>query len=324
MTTIPSVRDADVAGKRVLLRVDFNVPLKDGAVADDLRIRAALPTITLLLERGASHITLLTHLGRPKDASDTSARIAPVAACLRTLLHSPLVELHENLRFDPREEANDATFARELAQLGDVYVDDAFSNAHRSHASMVGVPALLPSYAGLNLLSEVEHLTEALTPTHPALAILGGAKLETKLPLIEKFSGLYNKVLVGGALANVYQSSHDNTSLPLDGVPQLENMLDIGKNTQAAWSEEIAQAAFVVWNGPMGMYEKEEYTLGTDALAKAIAVGTCKAVVGGGDTLTALRKFSFDPARVFLSTGGGAMLEFLIKGTLPAIEALKR
>lgn len=360
MQTIASVKDADVAGKRVLLRTDFNTPLKDGKVEDDTRIRAALPTIKLLLERGAAKITILTHLGRPKNAQDDSVRVAPVAAYLKTLVDSPLVAVRENLRYDPREEQNDAAFAAELAQEGDLYVNEAFSNSHRIHASMVALPKLLPSYAGLHLLEEVAHLEQALTPPEGSIAVIGGAKFETKVPLIKKLLGHYSEVLLGGALANDIIKARglpfgdslvstlpvppeiavdQRLQVPTDAIFAMvgsnaersgsvvdirkgEGVIDIGPVTSKLWADKISKAPFVLWNGPMGIYE-QGYRDGTDTLAAALAASGVRAVVGGGDTVAALSKQQFDPAKVFISTGGGAMLEFLADGTLPALEALK-
>ena len=323
---IKSVADADVAGKRVLVRVDFNVPIEGGKVVEDMRIRAAIPTIELLHQKGASQITLITHIGRPEGKVVEELRVAPVEARLRELTQAPFV-MEENLRFNPGEEANDPAFAQQLASFGDIFVNDAFAVSHRADASVVGVPKLLPSYAGLLMEKEVHMLSHALVPPPGAIAILGGAKLETKLPLIEKFAALYSKVLVGGAIANEY-ASHEarpqNVLLPQDGIPQLAGMFDIGTQTREGWVREIAAAPFVLWNGPVGMYEKPEFAQGTDALASALVGSSAAAVIGGGDTAAAIAKFTFDPARIFISTGGGAMLEFLIAGTLPGIEALKK
>ena len=321
---VKSVRDADVAGKRVLVRCDFDVPMENGKVVEDIRLRDALPTLQLLREHGAAHITLIGHVGRPDGKIVEELRMAPVAARLAELIDMKGIEVRENLRFDPREEANDESFAKELAGLGDIFVNEAFADSHREHASIVGIPKFLPSFAGLRFVEEIEKLSNALMPPPGAIAILGGAKLETKLPLIEKFASIYNRVLVGGAIANEYKPKTANVVLPQDGVPQLEHMLDIGPQTQAAWAGEIIAAPFVLWNGPMGIYEKEEFARGTDALAAALAKVTGNAVIGGGDTAAAIARFTFDPSRIFISTGGGAMLEFLIKGTLPGIEALKR
>lgn len=360
MQGIRSVADADVAGKRVLLRVDFNVPLREGRVEDDTRIRAALPTIALLLKKGASRISILTHVGRPSGPDDASARVAPIAAHLKTLVDHPAIEVRENLRFDPREEANDPALAAELAKEGDVYVNEAFSNSHRAHTSMVGVPKLLPHYAGLNLMQELAQVSRALTPPKGALALIGGAKFETKLPLIKKLLSLYSEVLLGGALGNDLIKARglpfggslvSETPVPPDVaanerllIPQdaifaetssnaersglvvdvrtNEGIIDIGPITSKLWSDKVAQAPFVLWNGPMGIYE-QGYRDGTDAIAAALAESHVPAVVGGGDTEAALRKYSFDADKVFVSTGGGAMLQYLADGTLPALEALK-
>lgn len=360
MQGIRSVADADVAGKRVLLRVDFNVPLHEGKVADDTRIRAALPTLKLLIEKGAAKVVLLTHLGRPKGSKDDTVRVAPVAAHLKTLLDHPAIEVRENLRFDPREEANDPAFAKELAQEGDLYVNEAFSNSHRAHTSMVGLPKLLPHYAGLNLMEELMHVSTALTPPQGSIALIGGAKFETKLPLIQRLLSLYSEILLGGALGNDIIKAR---GLPFGGslvsatpvppevaaderlvIPQdaifaetgsnaersglvvdirtNEGIIDIGPFTSKLWSEKVAKAPFVLWNGPMGIYE-QGYRDGTDAIATALAQSGTRAVVGGGDTVASLKKQSFDPDKVFISTGGGAMLQFLAEGTLPALEALK-
>lgn len=359
MQEIRSVKDADVAGKRVLLRVDFNVPLKDGAVLNDLRIRAALPTIELLHQKGAASIVILTDIGRPEGVAVEGLRVAPVAAHLRGLTSVPFV-MEENLRFERGEEAGDPAFAKKLSELGDVYVNDAFSNSHRAHASMVLLPKLLPAYAGLRLQQEVEALSQALTPPPGSVALIGGAKFETKAPLITKLLGVYDHMLLGGALANdvikarglpfgksmISELSvppeiagNERLEVPSDGIfaergsnaersgsivdiRANEGVIDIGPLTAKAWGERIAKAPFVLWNGPVGIYE-QGYSDGTDVLAAALARSGTRAVVGGGDTVAAVSKQKFDPEKVFISTGGGAMLQFLSDGTLPAIEALK-
>lgn len=361
MQGIRSVAEADVSGKRAIVRVDFNVPMKDGVIEDDARIRAALPTLKLLLDKGAAKIVVMTHLGRPKGPEDASAKVAPVAARLRELLDSPQIEVRENLRFDAREEANDAGFAAELAKEGDLYVNEAFSNSHRAHASMVGLPKLLPSYAGLDLLNEVARVSAALAPAKGAVALIGGAKFETKLPLIKKLLPLYGSILLGGALGNDLikarglpfgnslisevpvppeVASDERLHIPTDAifgesgsnaersglvvdVRANEGIIDIGPATAKAWADMVSHAPFVLWNGPLGIYE-QGYRDGTDTVAAALAQSGVPAVVGGGDTAAALAKTSFDPNKVFVSTGGGAMLQFLADGTLPALEALKR
>lgn len=324
MQKVASVRDADVAGKRVLLRVDYNVPMDGGTIVDDSRMRATLPTISLLRDRGAAKIILATHLGRPDGKVVEELRTAPLFEHLKTLVTIVDMEMLENLRFNPGEESNNPAFAAELASHADVFVNDAFAASHRAHASIVGVAKLLPAYAGLLVEKEISKLSEALTPPTPSIVIIGGAKLETKMPLIEKLSPVYGKVLVGGALANeLIQNPAPNVFLPEDGVPELKKMSDIGPKTTEAWVREIKSSAFVLWNGPVGWIEKG-YTQATSALAQALVDAGTKAVIGGGDTAAAIAKFSFDPEKVFISTGGGATLEFLTEGTLPGIEALTR
>lgn len=357
MQEVTSVTKANIGGKRVVMRVDFNVPLKGGKILDDTRIRAALPTINYLHEQKAAAIILLAHVGRPEGKVVKTLSTAPIEKHLRTLTDAPF-ELRENLRFDPREEMNDPVFAQELARLGDIFVQDAFADAHREHASIVGITKLLPSYAGLLLSKEVETLTTALTPPKGAVAIIGGAKFETKEPLVEKLLATYDKVLLGGALGNdllkargmpfgsslisskplkLTLAAHEHLFGPLDVVAEFEGVarnafpadvrtkeqiVDIGEKTASYWSELISQAPFVLWNGPVGVYENGR-TQGTDALAGALVKSTAHAVIGGGDTAAAVSKISFDAHRIFISTGGGAMLEFLTEGTLPGIEALR-
>lgn len=362
MHDIPRIQDAALAGKRVLIRVDFNVPLAapEGVpvVVDAARIKAAIPTIEYVHAQGASKIVLITHVGRPEGKVVNELSVAPIREALKTFVDYPELELLENLRFDPREEANDEGYAQELASHGDIYINEAFPVSHRSDASIVGVPKLLPSYAGLRFIEEVEHLSAALTPPQGSLALIGGAKFETKQPLLEKLSSLYDCVLLGGALANDLLKSRGTpvgvslvsglpvpTSLaenahvcqPLDlvvtsdgqaresetgDVRQNERIVDIGQKTIAEWSKRLSQAPFVLWNGPTGVYE-QGFTAATDALAAAIAGSQNRAVIGGGDTLASLQKCTFDPSRIFTSTAGGAMLEFLTHGTLPGIDALR-
>jgi len=364
MQAVKNVKDADVAGKRVLVRVDFNVPLEmhegHAAVLTDFRIEAVLPTLQLLLERGATKIIVLTHVGRPEGKVVEALRVAPIAERLHALLGAPQVEVMENLRFDPREEANDMTFAKELASQGDVYVNEAFPVSHRNDASIVSLPTLLPSFAGLRFVEEVERITPALNPPAGALAIVGGAKFETKQPLIEKLLSKYSALLLGGALGNdvikargwpIGASLTSNVGVPVDiasderlivatdavvrddaanaerttlvvDTQDSEAIVDIGPVTAKQWADKVAAAPFVVWNGPLGVYE-QGFSDGTDVVAQALVASGAHAVVGGGDTAAAVQKVVFDPAKVWVSTGGGAMLEFLVAGTLPGIEALK-
>jgi phosphoglycerate kinase len=356
---IKNIADADVSGKRVLVRADLDVPIEDGKISDDSRLKALIPTLKFLQEHGTAHITVIGHLGRPGGKVVESLRTAPVAAHLKEL-GSGDVEVLENLRFDPREESNDEGFAKELATHGDVFVNEAFANCHRAHASIVGIPKFLPSFAGLQLQKEIEKLTSALVPPAKSVAIIGGAKFETKVPLLSKLTNMYPQVLVGGALANdllkvrgwpvgdslvsqtpvpdaiaaddkiliptdaaiFNKETHMGRTAPVSDVRIGEQFVDIGSQTFAAWGEIIKASEFVLWNGPMGVYE-EGYIEGTDAIAKAIESSRAHAVIGGGDTAAAIAKVSLDSARVFISTGGGAMLEFLVQGTLPGIEALK-
>lgn len=365
-----SVKDAEVSGKRVLVRADFDVPLGSvrgkPQVVDDTRIRAVLPTLELLHERGAAQIILLSHLGRPGGKAVEELRVTPIATRLHELTRVPF-ELRENVRFDPREAANDAGFAKELSRLGDVFVNEAFADSHRTHASIVGIPLFLRSYAGLRLEEEVIQLSRALTPQRGAVAIIGGAKFETKVPLLTALIERYTHILLGGALGNdilkargipVGSSLVSDVPAPqeLAGGGRLqvsqdvvvkevganaerttlvndirinERIIDIGPKTREEWSKIVARAPFVLWNGPLGVYE-EGFRDGTDAMAQALALRSNSmqspqfhAVIGGGDTIAALSKHTFDPAKVFLSTGGGALLEFLARGTLPGLELLK-
>ena len=372
-----SVRDADVAGKRVLLRTSLNVPIAaDGSVGDVFRLQKDVATIEFLVRNGAK-IILVGYIGRE------GGTLAPVAKTLQTLIPSIPIAftttavadvggevaalkegtclMLENIRKEPGEEKNDATLAANLAKLADIFVDDAFPEAHRAYASNVGVASLLPAYAGLLLEEEVVRLSHALVPPAKSLAIIGGAKFETKQPLLEKLLTVYPNILLGGALANDLLKARGltiGTSLISDApVPEDlvgderilmpddvrvdggalgvrvahtadvradEHIVDIGTLTEASWSKHITEAEFVLWNGPMGIYEKG-FVDGTDALAEALVNSSAKAVIGGGDTAAALAKFTFDPARIFVSTGGGAMLEFLANGgTLPALEVLKK
>jgi len=368
---IPLV-NASVEGKRVLLRTSLNVPLSpSGKVVDMFRLKAAIPTIEWLSQQGARTI-VIAHLGEGgaslKGVVETLATLTktPIRFFGGTLEQTKTEEVKqgecivlENIRNYEGEKINDPVFSKTLSELADLYVDDAFADAHRAHASIVGVPTFLPSYAGLLMMQEIEHLTPALTPPPHAVAIVGGAKFETKEPLITTLLSQYETLLLGGALANdvlkarglpIGVSSISNSSIPVsitgndrvlvptDGVlvdelhhrhrkggihdvRKDEKIIDIGPNTANAWKEIIFHSPFVIWNGPMGVYE-QGFIAGTDALAEAIANSHATAVVGGGDTLAALQKFSFDTKKVFLSTGGGAMLQFLSSGTLFGIEAL--
>jgi phosphoglycerate kinase len=386
-----SVRDAEVAGRRVLVRVDFNVPLDGGEVADDMRIRAALPTIELLRERGAA-LVLISHLGRPGGKVDPALSLAPVAKRLGELLGIEVtmasgvigdgVDLHcgalgpgdvmllENTRFDPRETANDPALAEALAQLGDLYVNDAFGAAHRAHASTEGVAHYLPAYAGLLLERELAELTAVVeSPKKPLVVVLGGSKVSDKIGVIDRFLEVADQILIGGAmcfsffraqgigtgdslveekgvglaakaLARAKQSDCELT-LPVDlvlgksfdadterregdgvEVPDGWMGLDIGPRTGAIYAEAVAGAGTVLWNGPMGAFEMEPFAGGTRAVAEAVAKAPGTTVIGGGDSVAAIRKFGLDDEVDWLSTGGGASLELLEGKKLPGVEAL--
>jgi phosphoglycerate kinase len=386
-----SVRDAEVSGRRVLARVDFNVPLEGGEVADDMRIQAALPTIELLRERGAA-LVLASHLGRPKGKADPEFSMAPVAKRLGELLGTEVqlasgviegdvdlkvgalgpgdVLLLENTRFEPGETENDPKLAEALAQLGDLYVNDAFGAAHRAHASTEGVAHHLPGYAGLLLQREVEELSAvAESPRRPLVVVLGGSKVSDKIGVIDRFLELADRILIGGAMCFSFfraqgiatgdslveekgvelaaealeraKGSDCELLLPTDlvlgeafdaaterresecvEVPDGWMGLDIGPRTAQRYAEAIADAGTVLWNGPMGAFELEPFAGGTRTVAEAVAAAPGTTVIGGGDSVAAIRKFGLDDEVDWLSTGGGASLELLEGKKLPGVEAL--
>jgi phosphoglycerate kinase len=327
-----------VAGKRVLVRVDFNVPLENGRVADDTRIRAALPTIELLLERGAAEVVLMSHLGRPKG-EDPALSLEPVRARLRELVPDERVRLLENTRFDPRETENDPEFARELAIHGDVYVNDAFGSAHRAHASTECVAHLLPAYAGLLLLRELEELGGLLEgPERPFVAVLGGAKVADKIGVLRSLGERADVVLIGGKMAEeverdagyelpedvvaaaAFEADAEARVVPWDEVPEGWLGLDVGPATQERFSARIAEARTVFWNGPMGVFEWPRFAEGTKAIAEAVAAVDAHTVVGGGDSVRAVEELGLADRIDWISTGGGASLE-LLEGVVAIPEA---
>jgi phosphoglycerate kinase len=340
-----SVRDADVDGKRVLVRVDFNVPLENGQVADDTRIRAALPTLELLLERRPSELVLCSHLGRPKG-EDPAFSLQPVEERLRELLPDERIRVLENTRFNPGETKNDPEFARELAAHSDLYVNDAFGAAHRAHASTVGVAQLLQAYAGLLLLRELEELGALLeSPESPFVAIVGGAKVEDKVGVLRSLAERADAMLVGGKMAEDIRGADEYSDLEAelptdvvvaaafeedaesrvtgsDEIPDGWLGLDIGPETQRAFAERIAAARTVFWNGPMGVFEWPRFAEGTKAVAEAVAAADAHTVVGGGDSVRAVHELGVADRIDWVSTGGGASLELLEGKELPGVAAI--
>ena len=393
-----SIRDLDLQGRRVFIRVDFNVPLKHGVIGDDTRIQSSIPTIAYALEEGAT-VILASHLGRPKGKPDAQLSLRPVATRLRELLNRPVtfgedcigdaaekaveaahaehgVVLLENLRFHPQEEKNDRTFAAALAAPAERYVNDAFGAAHRAHASVEAIThELPPAAAGLLMEQELRYLGHALeSPGRPFVAILGGAKVSDKLEVIENLLGRIDRLIIGGAMAYTFFKSRGlpvgrslveddkleaarrieadasargvRLELPRDhvvadrveaGVPSEvlqigdgaigERLgLDIGPATITAYEAAIADAKTVVWNGPMGVFEIDAFAGGTNAVARAVAAVTgangATTIIGGGDSIAAVRKAGVADRITHISTGGGASLEFLGGRTLPGVAAL--
>jgi phosphoglycerate kinase len=385
---IPRLEDLPLArGRRVLVRVDFNVPLQDGEVADDLRITTALPTLEWLREHHAA-VIVAGHLGRPKGAPDPQYSMAPVAARLGALIGQevPLAPavvgakvepyvaslgpgellMLENVRFERGETDDDPAFATNLCELADVYVNEAFGASHRAHASIVGPPRVLPSAGGRLLFREVETLSRLLEPgEHPFVAVLGGAKVSDKLGVIDALVQRCDAILVGGAMMFTFllaegQSVGDSLVEPemvdecrrlletgrvriptdvvvaeeiaddaearlvsADAIPPGAKGLDIGPETAAAFAAEIDDAALLLWNGPMGVFEVAPFAAGTRAVADAVARCPGFTVVGGGDSAAAVRRFELADRIDHVSTGGGASLEFIEHGDLPGLRALR-
>lgn len=357
-----------INGARVIVRADCNVPIENGAVADDSRLQVALPTLKLLAEAGAK-VVLISHIGEDgrqslKPVADYLSKYFPVSLVselreIQAALAKGRIVILENIRRFEGETANDPQFAASLASLGDIFVNEAFSVSHRRHASIVGVPKLLPSYAGLRFHKEVSALSRVFQPERPFLFIIGGAKPETKLPLIEKFLNLADTVFVGGALANdffkargfetgcsktsevpVSQEMLDNPRLMLPSdvvavgegkvstvkspseVSVSETIVDAGPQTLSLLKQKIDQSKMILWNGPLGVYE-QGHSERTETLACSIAESAAVSIVGGGDTLASIKKLDLKDKFTLVSTGGGAMLQFLLNGTLPGIEALE-
>jgi phosphoglycerate kinase len=339
-----SVRDADVSGKRVLVRADLNVPLDDGRVADDTRIRAALPTLELLLEREAEEVRVCSHLGRPKGL-DPAFSMEPVAARMWELLPEDRVVVLENTRFAPGETANDPGFARELADGSELFVQDAFGSVHRAHASTVGVAEVLPAYAGLLLERELEALGKLLGEVErPFVLVSGGAKVDDKLGVLQHLGGRADEVLIGGKMAEqvrdenplsfevvlprdvvaaaAFEVDAEARVVPYDELPDGWLGLDIGPETRRDFAERIGRARTVFWNGPMGVFEWPRFAEGTQAVAEAVADVDGFTVVGGADSARALRELGYADRVSWLSTGGGAALELLEGKELPGVGAI--
>ena len=387
-----TVRDIDPRGKRVLVRCDFNVPLDGAAITDEKRIVEALPTIRYLKEAGA-RVILCSHLGRPKGKADPKYSLAPVAARLGELLGCPVplaadvtgesarsladslrdgeVMLLENVRFDPREEKNDPAFARELASLAELYVNDAFGTAHRAHASTAGVADYLPAVCGFLIEKELSFLGGALEePARPFAAILGGAKVSDKIGVIRSLLAKVDSLLIGGGMAytfikaqggqiggslceedkldlarellaeaeekgvrlllpvdtviaDAFREDAATRVVPAGQIPDGWQGLDIGPETRALFAAEVKQAATVVWNGPMGVFEMRPFAAGTEAVAEAMAESGAVTIIGGGDSAAAAAQMGVADRIRHISTGGGASLEFLEGKVLPGIACLE-
>jgi phosphoglycerate kinase len=341
-----SVETADVEGKHVLVRADLNVPLEDGRVADDTRIRAAIPTLHLLLGRGAAAVTVCSHLGRPKTEEDRAKyAIAPVKQRLCELVADDRLNVLENTRFHAGETKNDEGYARELADGNDLYVNDAFGSAHRAHSSTEAVAHLLPAYAGLLLLSELEHLGRLLGDVErPFVLIAGGAKVEDKLAVLEHLGGRADTVLIGGKMAeqmrvenplsfpvelpsdivaaSAFAADAETRVASVDAVPEGWLGLDIGPATAEAFGAIVREARTIFWNGPMGVFEWSRFAAGTRAVAEAVADAAAYSVVGGGDSVRAIQELGLADRVSWVSTGGGASLELLEGRDLPGVAAI--
>ena len=387
-----TIKDVDVKGKRVLVRVDFNVPLDGESVVDDTRVRAAMPTLRYLVDRGAK-VIIASHLGRPKGEPDPRFSLKPVRRTLQRLLGRNVffapetvgqettesverlidgeVLMLENLRFNPGEKANDPEFARQLASLADIFVNDAFGAAHRAHASTEGVTHYLPAYAGLLLAREVETLTEMLSePARPFVAILGGSKVSDKFGVIDRLIDVVDVLLIGGGMAftflvaqgvgvgksivetewiepakemlakasakgveivlpvdfvvaDAFAEDAETRIVGKDEIPAATMGLDIGPASDESFKHEITGAKTIFWNGPMGVFEMKPFETGTRVIAEAISRNNrAVSVVGGGDSVAALKKFDLMDRVTFVSTGGGASMKLLEGSPLPGVEAL--
>lgn len=392
-----TVRDIDLRGKAILIRVDYNLSFKDEngqkVIADDTRVRQSLPTLQYLLEQQPKRIVLMSHLGEPKEPNDPNFSLEPIVRHLSQLLNKPVelvkdylkpevqgqvqakqggeILMLENVRFYKEETVNDPAFAKVLASLGEVFVNDAFGSSHRAHASVVGPAEFLPAVAGLLMARELEMIDKVMeTPEHPFVAVMGGAKATTKIPMIEKLMTKADYLLVGGGVANtflkalgyevgqslyspeslricqtlIWKATRVNTRLFLpsdlvvgtlaskfnggvvafDAIPKQLQALDIGPQTQADFAKVIGEAKTLVWNGPMGASEVAGFEKGTEVVYNAMVSNpNLISVVGGGDTLVSIQGHDHLNNITHVSTGGGAMLEYIEKGSLPGVEVLK-
>lgn len=343
-----TLKEFNLQGKRVLLRCDFNVPLSEkGDILDDFRIKKTIPTIEYLLQKRAK-IILMSHLGNPKGKVVEALRLTPVQKRLMEYLNIPVIKtldclgettkesakkipiggilLLENLRFHKEEEENDDSFAKSLAKLGDIYINDAFGTCHRNHASIVGIPKYLPSGAGFLLEKEIKTLTKVMeNPEKPLVAIIGGAKVETKTKLINKISAVADFVLIGGLIQKEIKEKKISLEHPgkiIGPVDEIEGR-DIGSKTRDIFKEKISLSKTVFFNGVLGQIEKEEFSKGTEDILEAIADSKAFSVIGGGDMTPVILKLGLYNNFNHVSTGGGAMLEFLSGEKLPGIEVLK-
>ena len=386
-----TVTDIQLKGKTVLMRADFNVPQDANLnITDDTRIRATLPTIKYILEKGANKLILMSHLGRPDGKAVAKYSLSPIAVKLQELLGQPVLFLNdcvgenikkdiaaakerivllENLRFHAEEEANDAGFAKQLASLADIFVNDAFGTAHRAHASTEGVTHYLKSAAGFLLQKEIEYLGNAVAnPQRPFVVILGGAKVSDKIGVIENLLPKCDAIIIGGGMAYTFLKAQGKTIgnsklekdkidlarsildkakqlkkdilLPIDNlvvetidvgakaelvgenIPDGKIAVDIGPKTIALFEEKLKTAKTIVWNGPLGIFEMDPFSKGTQEIAKFISTLKAVSIIGGGDTAAAVAKFKLEDKMTHISTGGGASLEFLEGKTLPGIAAL--
>jgi phosphoglycerate kinase len=346
--TLPrSVRTAELTGKVVLVRADLNVPLQDGEVADDTRIRASLPTLQLLLDRDARQVRVCSHLGRPKTSDDRlTYSMAPVQKRLGELLPDDRIGVLENTRFDPGETKNDESYARELAEGCDLYVNDAFGSAHRAHASTEAVAHLLPAYAGLLLEEELRKLGRLLEDVErPFVLVSGGAKVDDKLGVLQHLGGRADTVLIGGKMAEqirdenpldfpvvlptdvvaaaAFEEDAESRVTPYDDLPDGWLGLDIGPATRERFAQELERARTIFWNGPMGVFEWPRFAEGTCAVAEAVAANEeAFTVVGGADSIRALTEMGLVDRVDWASTGGGAALELLEGKELPGVAAI--